>query len=161
VDRNEDVGLPGSIREITAMVASIPSVTGYVSLGAAVLLGRSIRETLRAASRALDQVAANTVRVRANYRAVWRGVSSRQGDPARRGDAGDAVVEAHFANELQWIIWLDEGGAAEWAGGAMQFDWTGLLEASEEYQEETNGAARSIVRRASRPRRAPREDRPS
>jgi len=39
------------------------SVTGYMSLGAAVLLGRSIRRTLRAASRALDQVAANTVRV--------------------------------------------------------------------------------------------------
>jgi hypothetical protein len=43
------------------MVASIPSVTGYVSLGAAVLLGRSIHQTLRAASRVLDQVATNTV----------------------------------------------------------------------------------------------------
>ena len=126
MDRNEDVGLPGSIREIRTMVASIPSVTGYVSLGAAVLLGRSIRQTLRAASWALDQVAANTVRVRANYRAVWRGVGSRQGDPARQGDVGDALVEAHFANESQWIIWLDDGGAAEWAGVAVQFDWAWL-----------------------------------
>jgi hypothetical protein len=156
VDRSrDDVGLAGSIREITAKVASIPSVTGYVSLGAAVLLGRSIRQTLRTAARALDQVAANTVQVRANYRAVWRGVGSRQGDPARQGDVGDALVEAHFANESQWIIWLHEGAAAEWAGGAMQFDWTGLVEvarrASEEYQEETNGAARSIVRRAEEP----------
>ena len=165
MDRSEDVGLPASIREITAMVASIPSVTGYVSLGAAVLLGRSIRQTLRAASWALDQVAANTVRVRANYRAVWRGVGLRQGDPARQGDAGVVLVEAHVANELQWIIWLDESRAVEWAGGAMEFDWAGLMEvagrASEERQEDTNGAPRSTVRRASRPRRATREDRPS
>ena len=165
MDRSEDVGLSGSIREITAMVASIPSVTGYMSLGAAVLLGRAIRQTLRAASRALDQVAANTVRVQATYRAVWRGVGSGEGDPARQGDAGDALVEAQFANELQWIIWLDESRAVEWAGGAMEFDWAGMMEvagrASEERREETNGAPRSIVRRASRPRRAPREDRPT
>ncbi len=162
MDRSEDVGLSGSIREITATVASIPSVTGYVSLGAAVLLGRSIRQTLRAASWALDQVAANTVRVRANYRAVWRGVGSRQGDPTRQGDAGAVLVEAHVANELQWIIWLDESRAVEWAGGAMEFDWAGLMEvagrASEERQEETNGAPRSIVRRAER---AAREEQPS
>ena len=165
MDRSKDVGLAGSIREITAIVASIPSVTGYVSLGAAVLLGRSIRQTLRTTARALDQVAANTIQVRATYRAVWRLMGSRQGDPARQGDVGDALVEAHFANESQWIIWLDEGGAAEWAGGAMQFDWPGLMEvagrASEGRREETTGAPRSIVRRASRPRRAPREDRPS
>ena len=146
MDRSEDVGLSGSIREIRAMVASIPSVTGYMSLGAAVLLGRSIRRTLRAASRALDQVAANTVRVRANYRAVWRGVGSRQGDPARQGDAGDVLVEAHVANELQWIIWLDESRAVVWAGGAMEFDWTGLMEvagrASEERQEEATSVYR-------------------
>jgi len=162
VDRSEDVGLSGSIREIRAMVASIPSVTGYMSLGAAVLLGRAIRQTLRAASRALDQVAANTVRVRATYRAVWRGMGSGEGDPARQGDAGDALVEAQFANELQWIIWLDESRAVEWAGGAMEFDWAGMMEvagrASEERREETNGAPRSIVRGAER---AARGSRPS
>src|SRR6266849_4249763 len=125
------------------MVASIPSVTGYMSLGAAVLLGRSIRRTLRAASRALDQVAANTVRVQATYRAVRRGVGSRQGDPARQGDAGDVLVEAHVVNELRWIIWLDASRAVEWAGRARGFDWAGLIEvpgpASEDPQEETDG----------------------
>ena len=63
-------------------------------------------------------------------------------------------MEAHVVNELQWIIWLDESRAVEWAGGAMEFDWAGLMEvagrASEERQEETNGAPRSIVRRAER-----------
>ena len=94
------------------------------------------------------------VEVQATYRAVWRGVGSGEGDPVRQGDAGDALVEAQFANELQWIIWLDERRAVEWAGGAMEFDWAGLMEvavrASEERREETNGAPRSIVRGAER-----------
>jgi hypothetical protein len=31
--------------------------------------------------------------------------------------------EANYSSESQWIVWPDAAGAAEWAGGALDFDW--------------------------------------
>ena len=171
MDGSEDVGLSRtrSIRQVTTSVASVPALAGYVSLGAAVLLGRSLGQALRAASRALDRAAANAVQARATYGTVRRVTGIQRDAPGVRGGVGDWLGEAHIANDSQWIIWLDEGGAAEWAGVAVQFDWAGLMEmapgADEERNAETRGAPPPTLRRAAGgkkvERRAPRKDRHS
>ena len=106
--------------------AAVPAAAGYVSLGSAVLLGRSIGQALRAASRALDHVAANTAQIRASYGALWSGVDSQPGEAGMPGRVAGGVGEAYLANESQWIIWSDEDGADEWADVAVRLDWARL-----------------------------------
>jgi len=153
VDRSEDVGLSRtrSIRQVTTSVASVPALAGYVSLGAAVLLGRSLGQALRAASRALDRAAANAVEARATYGTVRRVTGIQRDAPGVRGGVGDWLGEAHIANDSQWIIWA---GLMEMAPGA-----------DEERNAETRGAPPPTLRRAAGgkkvERRAPRKDRHS
>jgi len=127
VDRPEGSWLSlASIPRVASSVASVPAAAGYVSLGAALLIGRSISQVLRAASRALDQVASNTAQVRLFYSPLRSRTGSPAGVVGMQSGPVTELVEVHLANESQWIIWLDDGGAAEWAGVAVQFDWAWL-----------------------------------
>jgi len=58
----DELGWPSwrEIPRLATSVVAVPVVVGYVSLGAVVLLGRSVQEVLRGASRALDRVVGNT-----------------------------------------------------------------------------------------------------
>jgi hypothetical protein len=148
VDRTEDRWLSfASLPRIANSVASVPAAAGYVSLGAAVLLGRSIGHVLRTASRALDRVSANTAQMRAIYSAMRRAAGSPPGEPGAHGAAGDGLVETQLASESQWIIWLDERAAVEWAAMAVRFEMERGV--SEEPKEDTTGRSRSAVRQAS------------
>ena len=148
MDRTEDRWLSfASLPRVASSVASVPATAGCVSLGAAVLLGRSIGHVLRTASRALDRVSANTAQLRATYGAVGKGVGSPPGEPGAHGAARDGLVEAQLASESQWIIWLHERAAVEWAAMAVRFEMERGV--SEEPKEDTTGGSRSAVRRAS------------
>ena len=127
MDRTEGSWLSlASIPRVASSVASVPAAAGYVSLGAAVLLGQSVSQVLRAASRALDQVASNTAQMRLFYSPLRKRTGTPAGVVEMQPGPVTEFVEAHLANESQWIIWLDEGGAADWAGGAVRFDWAWL-----------------------------------
>jgi hypothetical protein len=148
VDRTEDRWLSfASLPRVASSVASVPAAAGYVSLGAAVLLGRSIGHVLRTASRALDRVSANTAQLRAIYGAVGRGVGSPPGELGAPGAAGDELVEAQLASESQWIIWLHERAAVDWAAMAVRFEMERGV--GKEPKEDTTGGSRSAGRRAS------------
>ena len=117
-----------SVPDAARNVARLPAAAGNVSLGAAVLIGRSMTQALRAASRALDHVAATTGEVGLLDRLLRRRTAGSRSD-AMLGTDIDAVSgdgERHLAGESQWITWLDQHDAAEWAGFAVQVDWARL-----------------------------------
>ena len=117
-----------SVPDAVWSVASVPAAAGHVSLGAAVLVGQSMTQVLRAASRALDHVAATTGEVRILDRLLRRRTAGSEPD-ALLGTDIDHVsgeVGGHLASESQWIAWLDHHDAAEWADFAVQVDWARL-----------------------------------
>jgi len=110
-----------SVPDAVWSVASVPAAAGHVSLGAAVLVGQSMTQVLRAASRALDHVAARTGEVRLLDTLLRRRTARSRPDALLGTDiAVSGDVEGHLASELQWITWLDQHDAAEWADFAVQ-----------------------------------------
>src|SRR5258706_7739115 len=69
-----------SVPDAVWSVASVPAAAGHVSLGAAVLVGQSMTQVLRAASRALDHVAATTGEVRILDRLLRRRTAGSEPD---------------------------------------------------------------------------------
>ena len=117
-----------SIPDAVWSVASVPAAVGHVSLGAAVLVGRSMTRSLRAASRALDHVAVTTGEVRILDTLLQRRTAGSK--PDALGTDVDRVsgdVEGRLASESQWVTWLDQHDAAEWADFAIQVDWARLI----------------------------------
>ena len=104
-----------SIPRLAVRLASVPVVVGCASVGAALLLGRSVGEVLRTASRALEEVAANAKQtgaiatwLRSTPRTTSRNGGARPGAKPQRD-----ALEAPAGAELE-----GRDGASRREGGA-------------------------------------------